>query len=63
MDEARDKIRWGRANKSRKIEELERVATAYHEAGHAVVQHILPRCGSHPQGHDYSSRTIWWSYL
>ena len=42
MDEARDKIRWGRANKSRKIEELERVATAYHEAGHAVVQHLLP---------------------
>jgi len=42
MDEARDKIRWGRANKSRKVEELERVATAYHEAGHAVVQHILP---------------------
>ncbi len=41
MDEARDKIRWGRANKSRKIEELERVATAYHEAGHAVVQHLL----------------------
>tara|TARA_B110000196_G_scaffold318865_1_gene335243 strand:- start:9 stop:1997 length:1989 start_codon:yes stop_codon:yes gene_type:complete len=42
MDEARDKIRWGRANKSRKVEELERVATAYHESGHAVVQHILP---------------------
>ena len=42
MGEARDKIRWGRANKSRKIEELERVATAYHEAGHAVVQHLLP---------------------
>ena len=42
MDEARDKIRWGRANKSRKIEELERIATAYHEAGHAVVQHLLP---------------------
>ena len=42
MDEARDKIRWGRANKSRKVEELERVATAYHEAGHAVVQHLLP---------------------
>ncbi|MDP6542169.1 MAG: ATP-dependent zinc metalloprotease FtsH [Phycisphaerales bacterium] len=42
MDEARDKIRWGRASKSRKIEELERVATAYHEAGHALVQHLLP---------------------
>jgi len=42
LDEARDKIRWGRANKSRKVQELERVATAYHEAGHAVVQLILP---------------------
>ncbi len=42
MDEARDKVRWGRANKSRKVEELERVATAYHEAGHAVVQLLVP---------------------
>jgi cell division protease FtsH len=38
LEEARDKVRWGRAKKSRKIEEQERVATAYHEAGHAVVQ-------------------------
>ncbi len=42
LDEARDKLRWGRANKSRKVQELERVATAYHEAGHAVVQLVLP---------------------
>jgi len=42
LDEARDKIRWGRASKSRKVEKLERVATAYHEAGHAVVQLVLP---------------------
>ena len=42
LDEARDKVRWGRANKSRKVQELERVATAYHEAGHAVVQLVLP---------------------
>ena len=42
LDESRDKVRWGRANKSRKVQELERVATAYHEAGHAVVQRILP---------------------
>jgi cell division protease FtsH len=38
LEEARDKVRWGRAKKSRRIEEQERVATAYHEAGHAVVQ-------------------------
>ena len=41
MEEARDKIRYGRARKSRRIEEQERVATAYHEAGHAVVQWLL----------------------
>ncbi len=41
LEEARDKIRFGRANKSRKVEEEERVATAYHEAGHAVIQYLL----------------------
>jgi cell division protease FtsH len=41
LEEARDKVRFGRARKSRKIEEQERVATAYHEAGHAVVQVLL----------------------
>lgn len=41
LEEARDKIRFGRARKSRKIEEQERIATAYHEAGHAVVQSLL----------------------
>ncbi|MHC4990570.1 MAG: ATP-dependent zinc metalloprotease FtsH, partial [Planctomycetota bacterium] len=42
LEEARDKVRFGRARKSRKIEEQERVATAYHEAGHAVIQALLP---------------------
>jgi cell division protease FtsH len=42
LEEARDKVRYGRAKKSRKIEELERVATAYHEAGHTVLQMLLP---------------------
>jgi cell division protease FtsH len=41
LEEARDKVRWGRARKSRVIDEKEKVATAYHEAGHAVVQHLL----------------------
>ncbi|MFN9844137.1 MAG: ATP-dependent zinc metalloprotease FtsH, partial [Planctomycetota bacterium] len=41
LEEARDKVRFGRANKSRKIEQQERVATAYHEAGHAVLQVLL----------------------
>jgi cell division protease FtsH len=42
LEEARDKVRFGRARKSRKIEEQERIATAYHEAGHAVVQALMP---------------------
>ncbi|MDX2114865.1 MAG: ATP-dependent zinc metalloprotease FtsH [Planctomycetota bacterium] len=42
LEEARDKIRYGRSRKSRVIEEKERVATAFHEAGHAVLQRLLP---------------------
>jgi len=41
LEEARDKVKWGRAQKSRRFEEDERVATAYHEAGHAVIQYLL----------------------
>jgi cell division protease FtsH len=40
LEEARDKVRWGRARKSRVIDEKEKTATAYHEAGHAVVQSL-----------------------
>ncbi|MEM8835669.1 MAG: ATP-dependent zinc metalloprotease FtsH [Planctomycetota bacterium] len=42
LEEGRDKIRFGRSRKSRVVEEKERVATAYHEAGHAVLQCLLP---------------------
>jgi len=38
LEEARDKVRWGRARKSRVIDEKELAATAYHESGHALVQ-------------------------
>lgn len=41
LEEARDKIKWGRAKRSRVIEDKERELTAYHEAGHAVVQTLL----------------------
>ncbi len=37
LEEARDKIRWGRARKSQKIEDEERRVIAYHEAGHAII--------------------------
>ena len=42
MEEARDKVRWGRARKSRVIDEREKEMTAYHEAGHALAQLLSP---------------------
>ncbi|KPK75612.1 MAG: hypothetical protein AMJ79_10630, partial [Phycisphaerae bacterium SM23_30] len=41
LEEARDKVRWGRARRSRVIDEKEKVVTAYHESGHALVQSML----------------------
>src|SRR5690606_14363722 len=41
LEEARDKVKFGRQRKSRTVEEEERIATAYHEAGHAVLQMLL----------------------
>ncbi len=38
LEEARDKIRWGRAKKSAVVDERDRKVTAYHEAGHALIQ-------------------------
>jgi len=42
LEESRDKVRWGRAKKSRVIDDKERIATAYHEAGHALLQCLVP---------------------
>ena len=46
MEEARDKVCWGRERKSRKISEKERRLTAWHEAGHAILtlfcEHATP---------------------
>jgi cell division protease FtsH len=41
LEEARDKVRWGRAKRSRVIDEKEKSITAYHEAGHTIVQYLL----------------------
>ncbi|NOS99258.1 MAG: ATP-dependent zinc metalloprotease FtsH [Phycisphaerales bacterium] len=38
LEEARDKVRWGRAHKSRSIDERDQLIVAYHEAGHALIQ-------------------------
>ncbi len=46
LEEARDKVCWGRERKSRKISEKERRLTAWHEAGHAILtlfcEHATP---------------------
>ena len=44
LDEARDKVSWGREKKSRVMDEAERWVTAYHETGHALLGYILPEC-------------------
>ncbi|MFN9132197.1 MAG: AAA family ATPase, partial [Phycisphaerales bacterium] len=41
LEEARDKVKFGRAKKSRVREADENKLTAYHEAGHAVLQAVL----------------------
>ncbi len=37
LEEARDKVRWGRERRSKKIGDEEKKLTAYHEAGHTIV--------------------------
>ena len=39
LEEARDKVRYGRSRKSHKIEEDERKVIAYHESGHAILMY------------------------
>ncbi len=41
LEEARDKVRWGRAKKSRVMDLKEKKITAFHEAGHTLVQYML----------------------
>jgi cell division protease FtsH len=44
LEEARDKVRFGRERKSRKMDEKDNRRTAWHEAGHALVTVIIPEC-------------------
>ncbi len=41
LEEARDKVRWGRERRSLAISEKEKRITAYHEAGHAILNVLL----------------------
>ncbi len=42
LEEARDKVMWGRERKSAGFSQKEREITAWHEAGHALLQVLLP---------------------
>ncbi len=42
LEEARDKVRWGRERRSRVLDEEDKKVTAYHEAGHALVIALIP---------------------
>ena len=42
MEEARDKVRWGRERRSLAMSDKEKVGTAWHEAGHAFLNMVLP---------------------
>ncbi len=37
LEEARDKVRWGKERRSRKVDEKDKRITAFHEAGHTLV--------------------------
>jgi cell division protease FtsH len=41
LEEARDKVRWGKERRSLAISEKEKENTAYHEAGHALLCELL----------------------
>ncbi len=41
LEEARDKVRWGKERRSMAISEKEKGVTAYHEAGHALLLELL----------------------
>ena len=42
FEEARDKVRWGRERRSMAMTEDEKKTTAYHEAGHALLNVLMP---------------------
>jgi cell division protease FtsH len=46
MEEARDKVRWGRERRSMAMSDEEKRGTAWHEAGHALVNVLLKH--THP---------------
>lgn len=46
LEEARDKVRWGKERRSLAMSEKEKISTAWHEAGHALLNVLLDH--THP---------------
>jgi len=46
LEEARDKVRWGKERRSMAMSEREKISTAWHEAGHAILSVMLEH--THP---------------
>ncbi len=42
LEEARDKVRWGSERRSMALSEEEKMITAWHESGHAILNILLP---------------------
>ncbi len=64
MEEARDKVCWGKERRSRRIDDKDRRLTAYHEAGHALMvmlcEHATPlhKITIIPRGNAYLGATM-----
>ncbi|MFT5126475.1 MAG: cell division protease FtsH, partial [Rhodothermales bacterium] len=64
LEEARDKVCWGKERRSRKVDKHDREVTAYHEAGHALVglfcDHSTPlhKVTIIPRGNSFLGATI-----
>lgn len=64
LEEARDKVCWGKERRSREVDERDRQVTAYHEAGHALLclycEHATPlhKVTIIPRGNSFLGATI-----
>ena len=56
LEEARDKVRWGRERRSLAMTDEDKKFTAWHEAGHALVNVVLQHTHPLAQGHHHSAR-------
>ncbi len=60
LEEARDKVRWGRERRSLAMTDENKKLTAWHEAGHALVNVLLEHTQPVAQGHDHSAWAVAW---